>query len=55
MSREELAALAIAVLNIQARYFQYRFSQDLIESKKLERRLRSECEEILGVQGGLFK
>ena len=54
MTIEDLAAKAISVLNSQAQYFKTRRLGDLIESKKLERSLRQECDKILGVQKGLF-
>jgi hypothetical protein len=52
---EELAAQVIAMMNLQWRYFEYRHTADLIESKKIEKRVRAQCEKILGVQKELFK
>jgi hypothetical protein len=51
----EFCAKAIAMLNAQEKYFKTRDRADLIASKKLEKELRRECEEVLGVQPGLFK
>ena len=54
MNATELAALAVATLNAQQRYFKDRRQEDLIASKALEQKLRHESEAILKVQGNLF-
>jgi hypothetical protein len=56
MTTEELARLALAVLEAQQRYFTLRTTELLHASKKLERQLRTECERILapGEQQPLF-
>ena len=51
---EDLAAKVIAMLNAQQRYFKTHGHGELIASKKIEAALRKECEQILGVQKGLF-
>lgn len=55
MNVTELAALAIATLNAQQRYFKDRQPENLSRSMDLERRLRRESEAILKLQGSLFE
>lgn len=51
MTREELAALVIAMLDGQQRYFRETTRENLVASKTAERELRKACEHILKPPG----